>query len=274
VVVGDEATRAACEGATRLDHVVFDGLLARFTSRSADGAYVSFDYAKAAASPDATLALNQYAACLAYVKPALLESRSEQLAFWFNVYNATVIREVLTRIPTNPSYSVEEGNFAIFKAGAYTFGEVEDLSLDEIEHLIIRGDTSHNAAIGLEPTRRDALLVLHDALFPAGPPDARLHVALNCAARSCPNLNDEAPYAFGADQLEAQLDRLARAFANNAEKGAGPQGISRLFDWFEADWTASYGSPRAFIEMYRTGGVEGVALDRFIDYDWTLNRPP
>lgn len=275
VVVGDEATKLACEPATRLDHVIFDGLLARFTSDSEDGAYVFFDYQALAGSPDARLAMDQYVACLGFVDPAKLATQDERLAFWFNVYNATVIREVTTRIQSAPDFSVQESSFAFFKAELYRFGGIEGLSLDEIEHLVIRGDQGHDASVGLSAEKRDALLAQHRLLFPDGSPvDARLHVALNCAARGCPNLPSAAPYAFAGPTLEAQLDQAARAFANNAQKGAGPGGISRLFDWFEPDWTASYGSPRAFLEAHRSGGLDGVDLDRFIEYDWTLNRPP
>lgn len=275
VVVGDEATRDACAPATRLDHVVFDGILARFTRGAPEDEFVYFDYLAAEASPDARLALDQYLACLSYVEPARLETREERLAFWFNVYNATVIREVTGRIQTAPDFSVADASFALFKQPAYRFAGLDALSLDEIEHLIIRGDLNHDAAVGLPAERRDRLLAEHERLFATGTAvDARLHVALNCAALGCPNLAVRAPHAFTADALEFQLDRAARAFAENGAKGAGPNGLSRLFDWFEADWTRSYGSPSAFIEAHRSSGLEGVATDRYIEYDWSLNRPP
>ena len=114
-------------------------------------------------------------------------------------------------------------------------------------------------------------------LYPWGDaePDPRLHVALNCASYSCPNLAATAPYAFRASTLEAQLDRLARDFVNNPIKGAGPDGVSSLFLWYRTDWSeGGFDGPDDFIATYRDGGLDGVNSGGFLSYDWTLNVVP
>ena len=59
-------------------------------------------------------------------------------------------------------------------------------------------------------------------------------------------------------------------FVHDPERGAGPAGISSLFTWFEADFIASFGSPREFIERHRED-VSDVAFGETLAYDWTLN---
>ena len=58
---------------------------------------------------------------------------------------------------------------------------------------------------------------------------------------------------------------------DHAGKGAGVDGISQIFRWYEADFIQSHGSIESFIEQHRTDGTAGVALDSTLPYDWALN---
>ena len=59
-------------------------------------------------------------------------------------------------------------------------------------------------------------------------------------------------------------------FLGGPEHGAGPDGISQIFDWFANDFVAAgYADAAAFVERYRS--LDGVATDRFLPYDWALN---
>ena len=98
--------------------------------------------------------------------------------------------------------------------------------------------------------------------------DARIHVGLNCASRSCPDI---IAGAFRAETLDEDLDALAVVFANNEGKGASASGVSYLFSWYAADFDAHYGSVSAFLDAYREGGSSGVNLDGRLYYDWRLN---
>jgi hypothetical protein len=100
------------------------------------------------------------------------------------------------------------------------------------------------------------------------PPDARLHMGLNCASTSCPNLG---PGAFQGDRVWDQLDILSTEFVDNTAKGAGPDGVSSLFSWFSNDFSDTFGSTTDFVEQYRTGGAQGVDFSTSLPYDWSLN---
>lgn len=265
----DEQTRAAFADATSLDHLALEGILARFVSSGPDGYFTYVDYEALGASPEARLALTQYMATLDLVHPDQLESSAERLAYWLNAYNAGVLFGVLDVWGGDPTYRVTNAALIFFDRPGYKFAG-QTLTLNQIEHVIIRGDFENNAFDNTEAEQKDALRSLHASLWADTPIDARIHVAVNCASLGCPNLPAMSPYAYRADLLEAQLTTAAVTFANNPGKGAGPNGISQLFNWYEVDWVRSYGSPKAFLEAHRDS-LDGVALDKFIVYDWTLN---
>jgi hypothetical protein len=266
----DEETRRILENADHFEHALLEGVLASYVLRSADGSDVYVDYATFRDRPQSLLHLDRYLAEIAVVRPDNLASFEERLAYWINGYNASVIRSVLDGY--REGFSVSADDFVFFSTPIHELGG-EVYTLDQIEHGIIRGDETHEAFLGSDAARQDRMRALHAALWGGASLDARIHVALNCAARSCPNLPSSTPFVYRPGSLETQLDAAARAFADNDRKGAGPDGISRLFDWFAGDWENDFGSPSSFIESHREGGLNGVDVGRFLEYDWTLNEP-
>ncbi|MEO7723460.1 MAG: DUF547 domain-containing protein, partial [Chthoniobacterales bacterium] len=107
-------------------------------------------------------------------------SKKEQLAFYINAYNAWILHEALGKYPTK---SVKDLLFTFF-TGQRIKVAGEEMSFNHLEKDIIRPKFN-------EP---------------------RVHFALNCASRSCPPLN---PEPFRADQLDAQLEKLAVGFVNS-----------------------------------------------------------
>ncbi|NNE71867.1 MAG: DUF547 domain-containing protein, partial [Rhodothermales bacterium] len=118
--------------------------------------------------------------------------------------------------------------------------------------------------------------------------DPRIHVALNCAAISCPRLW---PEAFEADKLDAQLDRALREFVNSPRHFRVEDGrlvASSLLKWFAGDFDRA-GIPagdyllshmdsqrpqyQELSERLRGRTAEQLADEgaRF-EYDWTVNR--
>jgi hypothetical protein len=106
--------------------------------------------------------------------------------------------------------------------------------------------------------------------------DPRIHVAINCASRSCPALAAE-PYR--AAMLDAQLDAAAQAFATSPyqvriEDGGGVVRTNPILDWFAKDF-APVGGPLAFLAKHVGEGKRGQQIARakltFFDYDWCLN---
>jgi hypothetical protein len=164
------------------------------------------------------------------------------LAAWLDAYNALVVKSVLARLPIA---SVRDVPGFFDRARHRVAGE--DRTLDEIENRVIR--------------RRFR--------------DARVHVALSCAALGCPPLHGR---AFGASDLDATLDRLARAVVASdryvVRTGDGLR-ISEIFFWYREDFERDAGSIVAWLARYdargRLAGVgEEPRLER-IPYDWRLN---
>ncbi len=245
-------------GVTTLNHAAWEGILSRYVK---DGLV---DYDGFWASPDSREVMEGYLDLLASIDPAQLATNQERLAFWINAYNAIVFRAAAEKRAEDPAFSPMDNDFAFFQIRQHLVGG-HVLSLDGIEHGIIRGDTAHSAFTTLEAADQQVILDLSAQVLDA--PDARIHVALNCAALSCPQLPSR---AFRARDLDSLLDERARLFVADASRGAGPDGVSSLFMWFASDFQASHGSSRAFVETYRDD-VGGVDFGTFLAYDWTLN---
>ena len=250
---------------TSLAHLELEGLLATAVHADGEGRQTLVDY-QALEAPEARVVLDRYLATLRAVPPEQLEGGPERLAYWINAYNASVLLGVLESWGGNPDYSVSDADFGFFRQRGHRFAG-RDLSLDEIEHAIIRADAAHPAYAGADAEAQAAFEKLHREIWDDADVDPRIHAALNCASLSCPNL---LPTAYRAAELEAQLDAATRGFCADPDKGAGPDGESALFTWYQGDFEPAYGSPRAFVQAHRDD-VSDVDFDRTIDYDWTLN---
>lgn len=248
---------------TELRHFGLDGLLRLATVEGA-GPYGGrgVDYDGVLASTEATAALEGYLAGLATVDPANLVDSAERFAYWLNAYNAWALYAVAGKVAEDPDYDVESDGWLLFSTKFVAVGE-HLLSPNDIEHGVLRGWSE-------QPYGDDDLAAAasgwHQDLWDGGPPDARLHVGLNCASASCPDLP---PGAFRGDRLDEQLDASAEAFLANEQKGAGADGVSTLFSWFAGDFEASHGSVEAFVSAYRDDG--DVAYGTYLPYDWSLN---
>ena len=86
--------------------------------------------------------------------------------------------------------------------------EGENLSLDDIEHRILR------------PIWKDP----------------RIHYAVNCASVGCPNL---LPMPFSGEALDRMLNSAARAFINGGQSvwfDEGALGASSIYKWYSDDF--------------------------------------
>lgn len=244
------ASAAADPSAAAFSHADLDSLLRRVVD--ADG---GVDYARLASSPDS---LQQYVQRLAQCSPsscpesdvgARFPTRSDSLAYWINAYNALVLHAVVVHWPLASVGDVEGGLDGFFRHQRFVVGG-DSLSLDDIENGIIR------------PQFRDP----------------RIHFAVNCGARSCPALDDE---AFHAATLSTHLDRQTRRFASDPEHVRWADGqlhLSRILEWYGSDfveWTTSTTvsdyvrsvAPAALATKLPASAVPV----RFMEYDWSLN---
>lgn len=240
LLAGGLASSSAAAG--ELDVDAWDRFLASYTRKTSDLAGVRVDYAGLARDP----AWRPFVASLAAAVP--LEERGARLAFWVNVYNVLAADMVVRHLPIGSIRDVGSLLRPVWKRPAGTVAG-RTVTLDEVEHAILR---------------------------PLG--DPRIHAAIVCASTSCPALRQE---AYRAERVDAQLDDAVRAFLAHPGKGLrvedGQVRLSRIFDWFAADFEAA-GGALAFARPHLVAPVRG-ALDAlgpsprvvWFEYDWSLN---
>lgn len=217
--------------------------------------------------------LDAFAASLSRVRPGEFESWSEQqkIAFWINAYNALTLEAILGHYPIEPS---------LLLSVVYPKNSIRQ----------IPGvwDSLRFAVLGREMTLNE---IEHGTLR-AKFHEPRIHVALVCAAMSCPPLRNE-PYIAG--KLDQQLEDQARTFLRSPrglriDRGEGRVDLSSIFNWFGEDFIKLYGTSdrfagkseteRAvlnFISRYvdesdRDFLLHGGYKITYLDYDWSLNE--
>lgn len=102
--------------------------------------------------------------------------------------------------------------------------------------------------------------------------DARLHFVLVCGALGCPPIIDGA-YLPGT--VETQLNRQTRAALNDAtfiQVNGSNANLSKIFEWYAADFGGSKANVLGFINKYRTNKIDAGAKVSYYEYDWSLNN--
>ena len=191
-------------------------------------------------------------AALSRTNVAALKPKA-QLAYWINVYNINTVATIVEAYPVESIRDISTDpiiRLNVFKKERVPVGN-ELLSLDEVENKKIR-DGFH---------------------------DARIHFAINCAAKSCPPIR---PEAYTGDKLDAQLDDQARRFlASNVRfKRDGDEltiHTTKIMDWFGDDFDKWGGGRVAFIRKYMPADKQQLIAQaketdvEYDDYDWALN---
>ena len=214
-------------------------------------------------------ALKAYTESLSKVTEAEFKafSKTQQMAFLINAYNALTVQLILTKYPDLKSIKDLGGAFSSPWKQKFFKLMGNDSTLDQIEHEMLRKKGVYD-----EP---------------------RVHYAVNCASIGCPALREE---AFTADKLDAQLEEQARRFLSDRSRNRyNAQNesleVSKIFDWFKEDWQSGYKgigkdqSPVTSREQFfgKYAALlsdkpdeqklisEGKVSIRFLDYDWNLN---
>jgi len=190
--------------------------------------------------------LDAYLEQLAKIDPEAL-SRDERFAFYANAYNAWTIKLILTEYPGVESIKDLGSLFKSPWKKKFVKLDGKVITLDHIEHDILR------------PQFRDP----------------RVHMAVNCASKSCPSLWNE---PFTGSRLDDQLNAATRNFINNPEFNrleGNTLYVSRIFKWFSEDFDEDI---IAFVEKYAEGELKGAITAnrsemkvKYLDYDWSLN---
>lgn len=190
-----------------------------------DGSTTSVQYSELLDSPEALHTLQNALDQLAGVDLLTLDGPDERLAFVLNLYNLHVVAGVLQERAADPTYdTVSVGDFVFFHVPRVALGG-RTLTLDQLEHAVLRGVPSNDLA----EEDRELFNRWHTALWDGAPVDARIHVGLNCSARSCPALPMEVFRAATVDdQLEASLTVLPASRGSSPGASAGV-GVSRTW---------------------------------------------
>ena len=230
-----------------IDHSDWDKLLKKYVKPGSDGVnYIDYGGWKKSGAK----ALKSYLDIMQAVDVTDY-GRDEQFAYWVNLYNAMTIDTVLAHYPVKSIKDIDISP-GLFSNGPWKkkIATVKgtDLSLDDIEHVILRGLWKDN----------------------------RVHYAVNCASIGCPNLADT---AFSGVNLNKMLDNAARNYVNN------PRGvtlarkklrISKIYSWFSKDFGKNdkeiiihlrkYADPKLSEQLKKITDI-----DRY-EYDWNLNE--
>jgi hypothetical protein len=166
-----------------VDHSAWGSFLTRYVRIGPDSIH---RVAYGQVTPVDRKALDDYLAELSRT-PISQYNRTEQLAYWINLYNALTVRTVLRHYPVASIRDIDVGNRRS-QQGLWDAPLIEvegqALSLNDIQNRILRP-------------------VWHDP---------RILYALSCGAVSCPNLQ---PVPFSSERLDHQLSQAAMAYIND-----------------------------------------------------------
>lgn len=235
------------DGSTkRINHSVWEAILLNYVRPGADGIHrVAYSRVR----PDDLRALDGYLDTMSEI--AITDyRRSEQMAFWINVYNALTIDLILAHYPV-PSIRKLHHRRSARQIGPWDQMlitiEGMALSLNDIEERI------------LKPIWQDP----------------RILYALSCGAIGCPNLQ---PVPYSSKTLEKQLSDVAMAYINDKRCimiAGGKLRVSSLYRWNIRDFGGSdqgiihhlmaYAEPALAMSLQKFDQIHG---DNF---DWRLN---
>lgn len=213
-----------------ISHAAWDSLLQRHVSTTGKVNYAGL---KAADKP----ALEAYCKSLADNPVQDSWSREEKMAYWINAYNAFTVKLIVDNYPTKSILNFDGGK--TWDVKRIRLGD-KKYSLNQIENDILRPQFK----------------------------DARIHFAINCAAKSCPPLHNR---AYTADNLETTLDARTRAFINDPAfntLSASKAQVSKIFDWYATD----FGDLKKYLNQYAIAPLKGTATVAFQEYNWDLNE--
>lgn len=235
---------------TTIDHSVWDGLIVKYI-RDSDSMPRRVDY-QAFTTSDKQ-ALEDYLRHLAAIEITKY-NRDQQIAFWLNLYNASIVNMVLDNATVNSVLQIRGPGLNVVGPWLKPVAKIEGqtLSFNDIEHYILR------------PYFNDM-----------GP---LVHYGLNCASMGCPSL---APRALTAENWRDNLSETARAYVNS------PHGVrfeddelytSKIYNsWFMDDFGGSAESCIAHLMQYAEPELAArlARHDTIVGdfYDWRLNKP-
>lgn len=180
-----------------------------------------------------------------------------RITFWVNCYNAYTLY-FLQQTPTLVHSFFSRG--VHFTQRKITIAS-QKLSLDEIEHGILRGlkwSAFHQMInVFWKTDFIEKAVVLK--------PDPRIHFALNCGGKSCPPVR-----FYEEDKLDEQLESATRNFLSSEAiyvQSANTLLLSKLFKWYCTD----FGGKEGMIDFLKERKIlpkDASPLVRYSSYEW------
>ena len=167
--------------------------------------------------------------------------KNKRLAYWINIYNAVTVKLITDNYPLK---SIQDLNG----------GKAWDLKLIDL------GGVSYT------------LNVIENKIIRSKYNEPRIHFAVNCAAKSCPKIMNR---AWTEDNIERYLAKQTKAFvANSTENNISINKVelSKIFDWYKADFGGNNTKLIEFINKYSDVKVNDNATVTFKEYNWELNN--
>ncbi len=211
------------------NHDIWNGLLVKYVSSTGKVNYKGFKSNEAI--------LDSYLKLLAENPIQKDWSRNKKMAYWINAYNAFTIKLILKNYPLQSIIDLDGGKTwdkKWIKLGDETY------SLNNIENDILRPQFK----------------------------DARIHFAVNCAAKSCPPILNK---AWTASNLNLFFERQTKAFINNKQFNKITENtieVSKIFEWYAQD----FGNLIEYLNKYSSTKIDANAKISYKEYDWKLNN--
>ncbi|CAF1949822.1 unnamed protein product [Rotaria magnacalcarata] len=201
-------------------------------------------------------------------------TENERKTFFINLYNILTIHGIAS-VNDLPKSVLDLNQFwktTSYKVGSYFY------SIDDIQHGVLRGNKPHSNCTQRHLTFNDPRIK-----YAMRRCDPRIHFALNCGARSCPQIA-----IYSSTNLEKALNMATTSFCNaevdilleNAEVR-----LSKLFLWYKNDFGRSETEVLRWIAKYidepkqsllktlldRQGSKDGLRIS-YKMYDWMVNN--
>lgn len=199
----------------------------------------------------------------------LYESNSELAKSFDNGKDISVLSQLRGRFWSRFAYHI----------GGY------DFSLDDIEHGILRSNSSH-------PSSLFNLIIagrFNSKMFDSNDPrlkfsvkvvDPRIHFALNCGANSCPPIS-----AYSPENLDHELDLASRNFINSETEIDFENKkikLSQLFKWYKVDFSCDNSDKQLLEFLIKFSDEDNKELlnqlksdprvkIEYLSYNWNIN---
>ncbi len=229
------------QSALDLDHSRYDRFLKKYVRAGHPSGINRFDYESVTEADRQEL--EEYLNYAQQMDPRQF-SKARQKAYWLNLYNATLIREVLNKGAEN---SVKELGRGLWRANRL-YITMQKVSLDDIEHGILR------------------------PIFK----DPRVHFSLVAGTIGSASI---LPQAFTAENVESLLDQNTKEFLNHSRGVSFDNDklvLSSIFKWYKNDFGGNLDTVKRFLIQY----LDSSSASRVVragsvryDYEWALNKP-